>query len=29
MSLESDVGRVTNDVMGAVVDAISNNLTAV
>lgn len=29
MSLESDVGRVTHDVMGAVSDSITSNLTAV
>ncbi len=29
MSLESDVGRVTNDVMGAISDSISSNLTVV
>jgi hypothetical protein len=29
MSLESDVGRVTRDVMGAVSDAVCYNLTSV
>ena len=29
MSLESDVGRVTNDVMGALSDALSSNLAVV
>lgn len=27
MSLESDVGRVTNDVVGAINDALTTNLT--
>ena len=29
MSLESDVGRVTNDVVGAISDSVSSNLTVV
>ena len=29
MSLESDVGRVTNDVIGAISDSISSNLAIV
>lgn len=29
MSLESDVGRVTNDVMGALSDALASNLMIV
>ena len=29
MSLESDVGRITNDVVGAISDSVSSNLTVV
>jgi hypothetical protein len=29
MSLESDVGRITHDVMGALSDALASNLTVV
>ncbi len=29
MSVESDIGRVTNDVVGAMSDSVSSNLTVV